>query len=124
MSNTPNINKTFIIESPSETPIISGCTGIFLSEMYACEDNNVNINTNLTLIGDIEPLVDNTQVLGSTLKRFREINTYSGKSTIWEATDKLITNEIDLGLDSNNINRKITSNNSIIQDDTLKGGSY
>ncbi len=72
----------------------------------------------------IEPTTDNFVDLGKPLKRFRRINTVDGISTVWTATTAVHTPEINLGLDSNNQNRTITANNSIIQDDRLFGGNY
>ena len=56
--------------------------------------------------------------------RFRNINTISGTSTVWTSTDRVITPNLDLGLDSSGNTRTITANNSIIQDDCLLGGTY
>jgi hypothetical protein len=72
----------------------------------------------------IEPTTDNFVDLGKFSKRFRRINTVDGISTVWTATTAIYSPEINLGLDSNNQNRIITANNSIIQDDKLFGGNY
>ena len=88
------------------------------------------INGNLLITGDTEtggdilPTNDSISNIGSQLKRFRDINTISGTSTFWTSTIKVITPSLDLGLDSNNESRIINANNSIIQNDTLIGGTY
>jgi signal peptidase I len=74
--------------------------------------------------GDILPTNDSISNIGSQLKRFRDINTISGTSTVWTSTIKVITPTLDLGLDSNNESRVINANNSIIQNDVLIGGSF
>lgn len=74
--------------------------------------------------GDILPTNDSISNIGSQLKRFRDINTISGTSTVWTSTIKVITPTLDLGLDSNNESRIINADNSIIQNDVLIGGTY
>jgi hypothetical protein len=78
----------------------------------------------LTINFDFLPQNDNTSDIGSQLVRFRQINTVSGISTVWSATTRIYTPEVDLGLDGLGNSRIITANNSIIQNDTLNGGNY
>jgi hypothetical protein len=85
---------------------------------------NLNLTGNTFVSGNIEPLNDNSSDLGTSLKRFRDINTVSGTTSYWVATVKVITPELDLGNDSLGNPRTITANNSIIQNDTLQGGTY
>jgi hypothetical protein len=85
---------------------------------------NLNLTGNTFVSGNIEPLNDNSSDLGTSLKRFRDINTVSGTTSYWTATVKVITPELDLGNDSLGNPRTITANNSIIQNDTLQGGTY
>ena len=82
--------------------------------------NIITINTNGTII----PTNDNFVDLGSPIRRFRDINTVSGTSTVWTSTNQVITPNLNLGLDGLGEQRTINANNSIIQDDTLLGGSY
>ena len=91
-------------------------TDLWLSNLYGCSP--------ITIHDDLLPFTDNTQKLGTPVKRFRSINTYSGTTSIWSATTRVITPSLELGLDSLNNVRTINANNSIIQDDTLIGGSY
>jgi len=58
------------------------------------------------------------------IKRFRDINTVSGTTTVWTSTIKVYTPELDLGLDSLGNQRTITANNSVIQNDILNGGIF
>ena len=57
-------------------------------------------------------------------KRFRDVNTVSGSSTVWTSSIKVNTPTLDLGNDTQGNLRQITADNSIIKDDTLLGGTY
>jgi hypothetical protein len=85
---------------------------------------NFSTITGLTTSGDIIPVTDSTVDLGTTIKRFRNINTVSGTSTVWTSTTSVTTAALQLGLDSSGNTRTITADNSIIQNDTLLGGVY
>lgn len=104
------------------TPFFTGGTGSCITDLYI--DNLHSCFTAITLHNDIIPNIDNTINLGTTLKRFRDINTVSGTTSYWTSTIKVISPELDLGLDSLGNSRIITANNSIIQNDVLKGGTY
>ena len=115
-SSNNNINQTFIIEPVT---ITGSCAPVNTTIISGCSDDTV-----IKLTNSIEPEVDNKITLGSNIKRFREINTKSGKSTTWESSESITTPKVVLGLDSNGEHREITANNSIINNDTLIGGSY
>lgn len=100
----------------------TGGSGNCITELYV--DNIYDCVSGITLHGDIVPVTDNTINLGTVLKRFRNINTVSGTTTVWTATTSVYTPELDLGLDSLGNQRKITANNSVIQNDTLNGGIF
>jgi hypothetical protein len=100
----------------------TGGSGNCITELYV--DNIYDCVSGITLHGDIVPVTDNTINLGTVLKRFRNINTVSGTTTVWTATTSIYTPELDLGLDSLGNQRKITANNSVIQNDTLNGGIF
>lgn len=85
---------------------------------------DVNFEGNFIFDGDIKPKIDNKIILGSDTKRFRDINTVRGTTTVWSVREELVTPKINLGEDNNGVNRVITADNSIIQDDTLLGGKY
>ena len=87
-------------------------------------DGGIIISGNTFVNGDIEPISDGVTNIGTPLKRFREINTLSGNSSVWTSTVKVITPEVDLGLDSNNENRILNADSSILQFDILNGGNY
>jgi hypothetical protein len=70
------------------------------------------------------PTSDNLISVGSPSRRFRNINTISGTSTVWTATGIIYTPKLNLGLDLSGNTREITADNSIIQDDVLNGGFY
>lgn len=96
--------------------VLSACTGVYTSNLYGCSP--------ITIHDDLLPLNDGDSDLGTPVKRFRDVNTISGTSTVWTSTNKIITPELNLGLDSSGNTRTITANNSIIQDDILNGGDY
>lgn len=123
-----DINETFIIEPEnlSGSTIVSACTAVFTNSVISCSgDSQINLYSGLTEFNtNIIPNVDNTIDVGSPVKRFRNINTVSGTSTVWTSTIKVTTPTLDLGNDSQGNLRQITANNSIIQDDSLLGGTY
>ena len=100
----------------------TGGSGNCITELYV--DNLYDCVSGITLHGDITPVTDNTINLGTPIKRFRDINTVSGTTTVWSSTIKIFTPELDLGLDSLGNQRTITANNSVIQNDTLNGGIF
>lgn len=117
-----NIRQNYIVTNTNEFDTFTACTGIWTTNIYGCSP--ITIQDQLNLKGDTLPNSDGTINLGSTLNRFRNINTVSGTSSVWTSTVKVITPSVDLGLDSNNESRIITANNSIIQNDVLLGGTY
>jgi len=102
---------------------ITNLSGLCYSQIIVNELKSCNV-TGITLSNDITPYSDNLINFGTQIKRFRDINTVSGTSTVWSATTKIYTPEVDLGLDSLGNSRIITSDNSIIQNDTLNGGTF
>ncbi len=100
----------------------TGGSGNCITELYV--DNLYDCVSGITLHGDITPVTDNTINLGTPIKRFRDINTVSGTTTVWTSTIKVYTPELDLGLDSLGNQRTITANNSVIQNDILNGGIF
>ena len=102
--------------------LFTGGTGSCITELYV--ENVFACDTGVTIHNDFTPVIDNTINLGTQLKRYRDINTVSGTSTVWSATTRIYTPEVNLGLDSFGNTRTITSNNSIIQDDILNGGIF
>ena len=105
---------------------ILNCSGgtIFTETIDPCF-TGVTISSNFTVFQDVvEPVSDDTKTLGTPSRRWRQINTVSGSSTVWTSTSRVITPRLELGLDSNSEDRTITADNSIIQDDFLNGGTY
>ena len=105
---------------------ISACTSIQTNKIVSCSNNTeINLSSGQTIFNtNITPNVDATIDVGTISNRFRNVNTVSGNSSVWTSSIKVITPTLDLGLDSQNNSRQITANNSIIQDDTLLGGTY
>lgn len=120
-----SINETFIIEGDNDG-ILSACTSIHTNNLVSCDDENtyVVLSDKIEPSKSIIPLVDATIDLGLENNRYRQINTVSGNSTVWTSSEKVITPELDLGLDSLGNSRQITANNSILQNDILLGGTY
>ena len=106
----------------TKSSTFTGGSGNCITELYV--DNLYDCVSGITLHGDITPVTDNTINLGTPIRRFRDINTVSGTTTVWSSTIKIFTPELDLGLDSLGNQRTITANNSVIQNDTLNGGIF
>lgn len=121
-----DINETFIIDTENESATFSACTGFYTNNIISCSgDSTILLSSGVTEFNtNIEPNIDNNVNIGSPVRRFRKINALSGTTSIWEVTIKVVTPKIELGLDSDGINREITADSSIIQDDTLLGGTY
>ena len=120
--NTSDVNQTFIIEPlalTGDTPVVSACTAIYTNRLISCDDDGTTIflSDKIEVSKSIVPLIDAMNDLGVPSLRFRNINTLSGVSSVWTSTEKVITPEIDLGLDSLGNSRIITANNSIIQNE-------
>lgn len=131
VGNSSDINQTFIIEpiifsSGSTAPIVSACTAVFTNLVVSCDgDAQIELLSGSTTFNtDIIPTTDASIDLGYPIKRFRNINTVSGTSTVWTSTISVSTPALHLGLDSSGNTRTITANNSIIQNDELNGGIY
>lgn len=90
----------------------------FFNTISACTDNTINVGSSLT------PIVDNSVDVGTPLRRYREVNTVNGMSTIWASTVRVITPEVTLGYDSAGELRILNANSSILQNDVINGGSY
>jgi hypothetical protein len=141
-------NLTGLVQYRNINTIISGASGVIDFEyddkntfIITRGDNaefsaTINKVTGFTINGDllvtgntevggnITPTNDGTSDVGTHLKRFREINTVSGNSTVWTSSISVTTPTLNLGLDSNSELRIITADSSIIQNDTLMGGTY
>jgi hypothetical protein len=105
---------------------LTACTHVVTNEVISCSgDSRIQLSSGQTIFNtSIVPDVDATIDVGKPLKRFRNINTVSGTSSVWTSTVKVTTPMLDLGVDSLGNGRQITANNSVIQNDTLLGGVY
>lgn len=120
-----SLNKTFIISSAQVTPVLP-CTAYTTNLIFSCDGSKTftfSGNT-ITPYKDIIPQNDGEINIGSPVRRFRDINTISGTSTVWTSTNQVVTPNLNLGFDSQGNLRVITANNSIIQQDILNGGNY
>ncbi len=127
--NTSDVNQTFIIEplaTTGDTPTLTACTAVYTNRIVSCDDDGTTIflSDKIEISKSILPLIDAMNDLGVPNLRFRDINTVSGTSSVWTSIQKVITPEIDLGLDSLGNHRIITANSSIIQNDNINGGVY
>lgn len=107
--------------------VSGGTTGncineLYVTNVYGCSP--ITIHDVMIHKDDIVPDVDGFHSVGTPIKRFRELNALSGTTTLWTASTRVTTSEVDLGTDSQSNPRIITANNSIIQNDLLDGGSY
>lgn len=123
-----DINETFIIEPAELTgnTVVSACTAVFTNTVISCSgDSQINLFSGLTEFNTtLVPEIDATIDVGLPMRRFRDINTVSGTSSVWNSTVSVTTPMLDLGNDSQGNLRQITANNSVIQNDTLLGGTY
>jgi hypothetical protein len=125
--------------APNVTTIIDNFSGLTINgDLNLCDSGStlyvdnidpcgtgVTINNSILVTPlSVLPTTGDTIDIGSPFKRFRDINTISGTSTVWTSTSRVITPNLDLGLDSSGNTRVITANNSIIQDDILNGGTF
>lgn len=67
---------------------------------------------------DIIPTIDNTSDLGSTIKRFRSLNTVNGVAVHFTAETRIITPKIELGT------VVLTDTSVILTGNTLDGGGW
>lgn len=120
-----SLNKTFIISSTPVVPLIP-CSAYTINFIFSCDGSKTFTfdGTTITPHKDIIPITDAVIDMGTPIKRFRNINTISGTSTVWTSTNVLNTPNLNLGLDTEGNSRIITANNSIIQEDILNGGTY
>jgi hypothetical protein len=125
-TNSSTINKTFIIESIESTDILSACTSFYANNIISCSgDTEILLTSGATIFNtDLVPITPDTISVGRPTRRFRELNTVSGTTSVWTVTTRVNTPELNLGLDSSGNTRIITANNSIIQDDILFGGGF
>lgn len=145
ISNSSNINETFIIEpiAVDNTPIFSACTALYSNNIISCSgdtkitlstgniifDGNLYTDDNLTasninVASSIVPTQDNIVNIGTPLSRFRNINVYSGVTSIWSATTIVHSPILDLGFDSLGNHRILTADSSVLDSDILLGGGY
>ncbi len=105
---------------------ISACTSVQTNKLVSCSgDTQISLSSGQTIFNtNLTPNLDATIDVGTSFKRFRDVNTVSGTSTVWSSTIKVTTPTLDLGNDSLGNLRQITANNSIMQDDALLGGTY
>lgn len=105
---------------------VSACTSIQTNKIVSCSgDTQISLSSGQTIFNTtLTPNIDGAIDVGTTSKRFRDVNTVSGNSTVWTSSIKVNTPTLDLGLDSQSNLRQITADNSIIQDDALLGGTY
>ena len=95
----------------------SGST-IYFNNIAACSGDTINVESSLT------PAIDNGVDVGTPFRRYREVNTVNGMSSIWASTIRVVTPEVTLGYDSGGELRILNANSSILQNDLINGGSY
>lgn len=130
-NSSQSIYKTFIfkpIEYTGDTTSFSACTSIHTNEVVSCSgDSKVQLGAGeIRINNDLLPKVDNTTSVGSKQKRFRAINTYSGTASVWTGEVRVVTPTVELvNPDPNSTNdREITYDSSVLNGDTLSGGTY
>lgn len=127
MSNTVNIYKTFIIDTPQSTsgnPI----DDLYVKDLHVTQINSLS-GDSIEINADLIPSQDNQFIIGTNIRRFREINTVSGYSSFWSGQtmtiDTLSGDTINLGFDSIAMEERILNKHtSILNNDNLLGGIY
>ena len=133
-----DITKIYVIE-PVDNGIVGSLTAstILITGDLEVGGNIINCGTGSTIINtleacddvitiasDIVPQSDGLISVGTPVRRFREINSVSGMTTIWASSIRVVTPEVTLGYDSDGELRILTANSSVLQNDNLLGGSY
>lgn len=127
-----DITKIYVIE-PATNGIVSNLTADTITvngDIYNCGTGSTIVNTIeacddvITIASDIVPPSDGLISLGRPIRRFREVNTVSGMTSIWAASTRVVTPEVSLGYDSQGELRILTANSSLLQNDNLLGGTY
>jgi hypothetical protein len=102
---------------------------IYVNDIYSClsaitVNNELIVLSGITLTENLVPSSDAQYDIGTPIKRFRQINTVSGTSSVWTSTTKIITPEVDLGLDSFGNSRVLNADSSVLNNDILSGGTF
>lgn len=133
-----DITKIYVVE-PASSGIMDNITAntvtvehdlIVNGDIINCGTGSTIVNTIeacddvITIASDIVPPSDGLISVGRPVRRFREVNAVSGMTTIWAASTRVVTPEVTLGYDSQGELRILTANSSILQNDSLIGGSY
>jgi hypothetical protein len=116
---TYNNNNTLTITDTS-----GGTFSVTVDIMSGLTINGQLTADTINATTSILPTQDITVNIGTPTNRFREVNTYSGTSTIWSATTIIYSPTLDLGLDSLGNSRILTANSSLLNNDVLLGGNY
>ena len=97
-------------------------TGASLDNLYTSGNTNfwqasaaTFSGTNIYVESEITPYVDNIVNLGTSIKRFRSLNTVDGIAVNFTATTRMTTPEIKLG------NVLVYENNIVLTGDTIGG---
>ena len=94
-----DINETFIIEAEVLTgsTIVSACTAVFTDSVISCTSySQINLYSGITEFNtNLVPDLDATIDVGTSIKRFRDINTVSGTSSVRTSTIKVTTPMLD-----------------------------
>lgn len=109
-TNLEQIIKNFI-DNGEYLPLSGGTGGAY---------NFIGNTTASTIFisSKIEPIIDDSVSLGSTFKRFRELNIVNGVSVNFTASTRVFTPEIQLG------DTIVTENNIVLSGYTLEGGTW
>lgn len=116
---TYNNNNTLTITDTS-----GGTFSVTVDIMSGLTINGQLTADTINATTSILPTQDITVNIGTPTNRFREVNTYSGTSTIWSATTIIYSPTLDLGLDSLGNSRILNANSSLLNNDVLLGGNY
>jgi hypothetical protein len=106
-----NVASSFSGITGSFLPITGGTGGPY--EFIGSTSADTVIVSNI-----VEPSVDNSVDLGSSIKRFRSLNTVDGIAVNFTASTKIKTAQIELGT------KTVTDTNIILTGQCIYGGSW
>jgi hypothetical protein len=123
---TSRTTKQDVVEFIFDETTLRLYSGVTTNQIISFSgDSTIELSKDeISINQSLNPEVDNQVDIGSSIKRFRNINTVSGSTTYWVSTNEIKTPQLNLGKDTQGNQRIITANNSVIQSDTLFGGGY
>ena len=102
-----NINKNYIVQTPTDTDILSACTGFYTNNLYNCTGDTLTLHSNTVSANTINSTVylsggTNLLDIFGSLGNYTTGATLVGTTAVFDRTDSLSAYTLDLStLDSN-----------------------